>query len=270
MEKKATKSKGVSVRAPIWVAVSGGFDPIHVGHVRMFEKASKLGDKLVVILNNDNWLRAKKGFVFMPEKERAELIGAFPFVDKVVLTTHAENDTDPSVVRSLRAIKPDIFANGGDRFKDNIPEAVVCKELGIKTIFNIGQGGKVQSSSWMIKDASRPSRETKRDWGSFFNWDRGSNWNLKTVYIKPKGKLSLQYHKGRSEVWLLVEGDATATIGKSEKALKKTSLKNETLYQVRPGELHRLESTKGCVLVEVALGTFTEDDVVRLDSERHS
>jgi D-beta-D-heptose 7-phosphate kinase/D-beta-D-heptose 1-phosphate adenosyltransferase len=131
------------------VAVSGGFDPIHVGHVRMFEEAKKLGDELVVIINNDNWLKAKKGFVFMPEDQRKELIEAMRMVDRVVLTEHAEGTTDMSVCEALRAVRPDIFANGGDRFADNIPEAIVCKELGIETVFNIGHGGKVQSSSWL-------------------------------------------------------------------------------------------------------------------------
>lgn len=112
------------------VAVSGGFDPIHIGHVRMFEQARKLGDELVVILNNDNWLRAKKGYAFMPEKERKEVIQALRAVDRVVITRHGVNDPDMSVVRELCAIKPDIFANGGDRKLDNIPEVAACREIG--------------------------------------------------------------------------------------------------------------------------------------------
>lgn len=132
------------------VAVSGGFDPIHIGHVRLFKEARDLGDSLVVILNNDAWLRAKKGFAFMPEAERAEIIREFPFVDTVIITGHAENDSDRSVARALRAIRPHIFANGGDRkAAADIPEAAVCEELGIKMVFNVGQGGKVQSSSWL-------------------------------------------------------------------------------------------------------------------------
>lgn len=132
------------------VAVSGGFDPIHIGHVRMFKEAQALGDRLVVILNNDNWLITKKGFAFMPELERAEIIREFPFVDEVVITGHAPNDPDRSVCRELAAIKPAIFANGGDRKEvADIPEAAVCTEHGIEMIFNIGFGGKVQSSSWL-------------------------------------------------------------------------------------------------------------------------
>ena len=134
----------------IVVAVSGGFDPLHPGHVRMFEEAKKLGDELVVILNNDNWLRLKKGYVFMPEKERKEIILALKPVDRVVLTKHKRNTKDMSVCDTLEELKPDIFANGGDRFKNNIPEAAVCSRIGTKMVFNVGRGGKIQSSSWLL------------------------------------------------------------------------------------------------------------------------
>lgn len=147
MKKEAKKNK-----KSIVVAVSGGFDPLHVGHVRMFEAAKKLGDKLVVILNNDNWLKKKKGFVFMPEKERKELIESIGWVDKVVLTGHKPNTNDMSVCKELRKIKPDIFAQGGDRHTGNIPtcEVHLQKILGYKVVNNVGKGGKMQSSSWLL------------------------------------------------------------------------------------------------------------------------
>jgi len=132
------------------VAVSGGFDPLHVGHIELFREAKKLGDTLVVILNNDNWLKKKKTHVFMPEHERAEIIKALEMVDDVVLTDHKENPDDMSVSSILRQIKPDIFANGGDRKEHNTPEDVVCDELGIEMVFNLGN--KIQSSSWLLSD----------------------------------------------------------------------------------------------------------------------
>ncbi len=135
----------------IVVVVSGGFDPIHIGHVRLFKEAKKLGDKLAVILNNDNWLLKKKGFVFIPQSERKEIIEALESVDEVILTNHGPNPEDMSVCRELEKIKPDIFANGGDRTKDNIPERAICDAIGCKMVFNTGQGGKVQSSSWLIE-----------------------------------------------------------------------------------------------------------------------
>ena len=140
-------------KKPKVVAVSGGFDPIHIGHVRMFEEAKKLGDKLVVILNNDNWLRKKKQCIFMGQNERSAIIGALKPVDRVVLTKHKNNDSDVSVCQALKELKPDIFANGGDRKPsgDPVPEVDVCKKLGIKMVYNIGRGGKMQSSSWLLE-----------------------------------------------------------------------------------------------------------------------
>lgn len=146
-------SSKVSLRSSgerIVVAVSGGFDPTHVGHARLFLEAKKLGDKLIVILNNDNWLVKKKGYVFMPQHERKELLEHFASVDKVILTSHGKDTSDMSVCRELKKIKPDIFANGGDRKLDNIPEAEICRQIGCKMIFSLGRGGKVQSSSWLL------------------------------------------------------------------------------------------------------------------------
>jgi len=144
-------------RQEIIVAVSGGFDPLHIGHVRMIKEAKKLGDRLIVILNNDNWLRDKKGLPFMPQEERREILEAFHEVDKVVLTDHepGEYHRDRSICRTLCKIKPHVFANGGDRKPDGdpIPEEVLCEELGIKAVYNVGKGGKVQSSSWLIEKA---------------------------------------------------------------------------------------------------------------------
>ena len=140
----------------IIVVVSGGWDPIHIGHARLFREAKKLGDKLVVILNNDNWLIKKKGYFFMPQHERKELLEHFASVDKVILTSHTKNTSDMSVCVELKKIKPDIFANGGDRKLDNIPEANVCRQIGCRMVFNVVQGGKVQSSSWLLtKHAER-------------------------------------------------------------------------------------------------------------------
>ncbi|MBL8158394.1 adenylyltransferase/cytidyltransferase family protein [bacterium] len=257
------KTKTVSEK---WVAVSGGFDPIHIGHVRMMQAARKLGDRLLVILNNDHWLRDKKGFAFMPQKEKVELLKSFPFVDKVVLTDHKPGDQDRSVSRTLRKVKPHIFANGGDRGKGNTPEMDVCKDLGITMRFNVGKGGKVQSSSWMINASSREVRRSVRPWGEFYGWDSGQGWYLKTLYVNPNSRLSLQYHHHRSERWVLVQGDATAvTIEKGKE--KKTKLKVGETFIVPKRMPHRLTSKNGGTLVEVAVGNFDENDIVRLQDD---
>ena len=253
---------------PVWVAVSGGFDPLHIGHVRMFKEARKLGDKLVVIMNNDNWLRAKKGFAFMPQKERGEIIRMFPFVDKVVFTDHKKDDADMSVVRTLKKLKPAIFANGGDRKPagDPIPEVVLCKKLGIKVIYNVGKGGKVQSSSWMINAARRPASKTVRPWGEYYGWDSGKGWNLKTIYLKARMRVSLQYHHHREEWWLLVSGDAQATTGRGKDS-QTVELKRGEVFHVEKKQIHRLSSKLGGTVVEVAYGEFDENDIVRLEDD---
>jgi D-beta-D-heptose 7-phosphate kinase/D-beta-D-heptose 1-phosphate adenosyltransferase len=143
------------------VMVSGGFDPVHIGHIRMFKEAKKLGNELVVYLNNDNWLRRKKGYAFMPEHERKEIIEAFHVVDKVIISSHKENTEDMSVCMGLIKIRPHIFANGGDRDEKDAddPESSLYKErqihkkLGIKMVYNVGEGGKIRSSSELVKKA---------------------------------------------------------------------------------------------------------------------
>ena len=132
------------------IAISGGFDPIHEGHIRLIHEAKKLGDKLIVILNNDNWLFTKKGYVFMPQATRKEILLALRDVDDVIITKHKPNEEDTSVCVELAEIKPDIFANGGDRKQDNVPEVALCRSLGIEMVFNVG-GGKVNSSSELVK-----------------------------------------------------------------------------------------------------------------------
>ena len=148
MGNKSKRKK--SKKKQVIVAVSGGWDPLHIGHVRLFKEAKKLGDKLVVILNNDHWLKKKKGYIFMPQEERKEIIEAIRYVDEVILTNQPKNPKDMSVCEELKKIRPHIFANGGDRKLDNIPEVPVCEAIGCKMLFNIGEGGKIQSSSWLL------------------------------------------------------------------------------------------------------------------------
>jgi len=139
------------------VAVCGGFDPIHMGHIRHFKAAKALGDKLVVILNSDVWLKRKKGYVFMPWNERKEIIESIRYVDKVI--PYVETP-DGSVAKTLEQLKPDIFAKGGDRTSTTMPpiEVEVCKRCKIKLVYGVG-GGKVQSSSWLVdKTGKRTAR----------------------------------------------------------------------------------------------------------------
>lgn len=127
------------------VAISGGFDPLHVGHVRYIREAARHG-RVHVYLNTDEWLIRKKGFSFMPLKERAEIVGAIQGVELVIPAM----DDDDTVCKNIKMFKPDIFANGGDRGPENTPELKLCNDLRIKTIFGVG-GKKIQSSSDLVK-----------------------------------------------------------------------------------------------------------------------
>lgn len=129
----------------IKVAASGYFNPLHKGHVEYLQKARALGDYLVVIVNSDLQRAIKNSKPFMDEQERMFIVGALKCVDEVFLSI----DEDATVCRSLEAVSPDIFAKGGDRFAKEIPEARVCQQLGINMVD--GLGGKIQSSSWLLK-----------------------------------------------------------------------------------------------------------------------
>lgn len=131
------------------VAVSGGFDPLHFGHIRYFQAAQKLGTKLQVWLCSDEWLIRKKGYVFMFYEERKEILEALSCVDEVLPQINEKDDT---TFESLIKYKPDIFAKGGDRTLDNLPlsEIEVCKELGIELRTGVG-GSKIQSSSDLVR-----------------------------------------------------------------------------------------------------------------------
>ena len=150
------------------VCISGGFDPLHVGHLRMIIEASVLaqGGRLVVILNSDEWLMQKKGYVFMPFEERKEILMGIRGVSEVT----SVDDSDNTVCEALIRINPNVFANGGDRKEGNIPEAQVCNDLNIKMIYNVG-GGKVQSSSKLVYAMKTPRLPFDRYCNSGNEWE---------------------------------------------------------------------------------------------------
>ena len=129
------------------VCVSGGFDPVHIGHLRMLQEAATFG-KVIVIVNSDDWLMRKKGYIFMPFEERCEILCGFAAVNETI----AVDDTDGTVCEALRRIRPTYFANGGDRKINNTPEMELCENLGIGLLWNTG-GGKIQSSTDLVSAA---------------------------------------------------------------------------------------------------------------------
>lgn len=139
------------------VAISGGFDPVHIGHIRYIQAAARLGKELVVILNTDDFLMHKKGYVFMPFGDRKEILRSI----KCVSAVYDCIDTDDSVCKTLAIIKPDIFAKGGDRRLSNIPEVGTCQKYNIKLVFGVGGSDKPQSSSWLVERIIEKCRRDK-------------------------------------------------------------------------------------------------------------
>lgn len=145
---KITKKKKI-------VAISGYFDPMHIGHLELIKLARDLGDHLIVILNTDHQARLKKGRSFMPEAERKAIVESIQYVDEVVYSI----DDDKTQRKTLAMLKPHIFANGGDRHNDEIPESPICRELGIQIID--GLGAKIQASSELIKAQEEFDKQNK-------------------------------------------------------------------------------------------------------------
>lgn len=140
----------------IIVATSGYFDPLHHGHIELFRLAKELGDHLIVIVNNDNQTMQKKGYIFMPHEEKVKIISAIKYVDEVIISI----DEDQTQCKTLEMLKPHIFAKGGDRYIDEIPETPICKKHNIKIIDGLGL--KVQSSSELIKKAKEYQEKLKK------------------------------------------------------------------------------------------------------------
>ena len=237
------------------VVVSGGFDPLHIGHVKMFQEAAKLASRLVVIVNNDNFLMQKKGYVFMPIEERIEIIKNISVVNKVVESI----DTDLTVCLTLNLLAKEenvkIFANGGDRRNEkDIPETTVCKDNQIDMKFNIG-GGKIQSSS------SLASQKIKKPWGSYNTFEKDKDYLVKIIMVNPGEELSLQSHQHRSEYWLIISGIATVECDGKNSRLKR----NESIL-IPQGSKHRLSNNNKETLkvLEVQHGDILrESDIIR-------
>ena len=178
------------------VVVSGGFDPLHSGHIAYLKEARKLGSKLIVAVNSDDWLIRKKGRFFMPQSERAEIIKHLGFVDRVY-ANKPEDDADGScrgVLRKLLNQLPDvelIFANGGDRTKSNIPEMQINNKR-LNFAFGVGGEDKKNSSSWILKEWKYFTE--KRVWGEFSNLFEDDAVKVKELIIEPGQGISYQRH----------------------------------------------------------------------------
>ena len=249
------------------IIVSGGFDPIHSGHIAYFKSARSLGDKLVVALNSDQWLINKKGKFFMPFNERKAIIENFADVDKVI---SFEDDDLGSATNALIKVKEmypedDIsFANGGDRNKGNIPEMSV---EGIEFIFSVGGDDKKNSSSWILKKWQYYHED--RIWGSFYNLFEGEGVKVKELIVDPGKGMSFQKHFKRHEIWLVSQGSCVVNYSKdSPENRENVTLNKFDKYIVPLGEWHQITNpfNETCRIIEIQYGEeVVEDDIERID-----
>lgn len=246
------------------VVCTGGFDPVHSGHIKYLNAAKQLGDRLIVGINSDDWLTRKKGKAFMPFEERRMIVGSLKDVD----ATMSFDDTDGSAISLLEELKNSypyadlIFANGGDRNVTNIPETVV-KDVTFK--FGVGGGDKSNSSSWILEEWKTP--KTIRPWGYYrILHTVGSGVKLKELTVEPGQRLSMQRHSQRSEFWFVAEGVATVyTVQNSDLELTGTYNQHQHLWIPRD-DWHQLanETTEPLKIIEIQYGiNCIEEDIQR-------
>jgi cytidyltransferase-like protein len=246
------------------VLVTGGFDPLHSGHIAYFKAAKQLGNLLVVGINSDDWLTRKKGRSFMPACERKAIIENIYQVHKVI----EFDDTDNSAIDAIRKVKAMfprehiIFANGGDRTRNNIPEMVFDD---VEFVFGVGGTNKANSSSWILEEWKAP--RTERPWGYYRVLHEVSGMKVKELTVEPKQQLSMQRHNLRAEYWIVSEGQAIVNrIMDSGYVLPPVILQTHDEYCVPVTEWHQLTNPYDVPVkvVEIQYGeNCIEEDIER-------
>ena len=242
------------------IVVSGGFDPIHSGHIKLIKEARLLGDMLIVGINSDEWLARKKGRAFMPWQERLCVLNNLSSVDEVY-TFDDDDGTACHLLEQVRAHYPDsqiVFANGGDRTQENIPEMSVP---GVEFVFGIGGKNKANSSSWILQEWKSP--KTERQWGYYRVLHEVPGMKVKELTVNPGCSLSMQRHSKRSEHWQVSEG-----IAQVDTELEVRRLNLHDTIEIPVGTWHRLYNVtdKPCRIVEIQYG----EDCAEEDIERRS
>ena len=190
------------------VIITGGFDPLHSGHLSYIKSARELGDILVVGVNSDEWLARKKGRSFMPLVERMQLLDALKYTDKVIAFDDSDDSAKNAIIK-VRLHWPEaniIFANGGDRTEHNIPEMDIVDDK-LSFVFGVGGGNKANSSSWILQEWKAP--KTERSWGYYrVLHEIDNSVKVKELTVDPGKSLSMQRHSKRAEFWFVAEGTA--------------------------------------------------------------
>jgi len=251
------------------VFVSGGFDPLHSGHIEYFKAAKKLGDTLVVGLNSDPWLERKKGKAFMPFEERAKIIENLEVVNSVMLVPDDETGGTSKAIGVLIQTTTDkiIVANGGDRIDGDIPEQKTYGDHpNVEFVFGVGGEDKKNSSSWILSNWEKPV--TYRDWGEYKVLDRNGEWQVKELTFYEGKALSDQRHFKRSEHWHVVDGVINMFLEDKQGNKTSTLLVPGDSIDIPLGWWHKAVNidNKDAKVIEVWMGKeLTENDIERRD-----
>lgn len=244
------------------VLATGGFDPLHSGHIAYLQEARKLGTQLIVGVNSDAWLQRKKGRAFMPWSERVEIVKNLGFVDGIVEYNDDDNSSKDAIVQVRKQYpgKEILFVNGGDRTDKNIPE-MDLNDPNVKYVFGIGGFNKANSSSWILEEWRAP--KTERPWGYYrVLHEPNKNVKLKELTVEPGKYLSMQRHEGRNEFWFVSEGEATVyTLNRSTDAeLIGKFQQHENLF-ISANEWHQLcnETDQPLKIIEIQYGDRCEE-----------
>ena len=251
------------------VLVTGGFDPLHSGHIAYFKAAKELGEHLIVGLNSDEWLTRKKGRPFMPFEERAAIIKELACVDDVIGFDDGD-DTARNAIGHILATTVDnvVFANGGDRTNITTPEyATYGNYPSVEFAFGIGGANKANSSSWILDEWKAP--KTTRQWGYYRVLHEVEGCKVKELTVDPGKSLSMQRHKYRAEHWMVSEGKCVVN-SKTEHgyAMPSKQLTKHQAFDIPLGEWHQLTNPYDvpCRIVEIQYGeNCIEEDIERED-----
>jgi cytidyltransferase-like protein len=248
------------------VIATGGFDPIHSGHINYVKEAKKLGDVLIVGANSDTWLRRKKGQEFMPWDERASILSAIKDVDRVINFDDSDGSAKDAI-RKVRSIYPNdkiVFANGGDRTDKNIPEMDLA-DNNIEFAFGVGGFNKANSSSWILQEWKAP--KTLRQWGYYRVLHEVAGMKVKELTVEPGKSLSMQRHQLRAEYWMVSEGECVVnSMMPNGYALPSKHLTKHQEFKIPVTEWHQLTNPfkVPCKIVEIQYGEqCVEEDIER-------
>lgn len=246
------------------VLCTGGFDPLHSGHISYLNAAKKLGDVLVVGINSDEWLSRKKGRAFMPLKERFSVVSALGVVDEVIVYNDDDNSSCDAI-KLTRLRYPNaciVFANGGDRTENNIPE-METTDTNVEFVFGVGGADKKNSSSWLLEEWKSPKTYRPRGWYRVL--EDKTTYKIKELVILPGYSLSMQRHFKRNEHWYVLKGQCKlVTKYKTHESVD--FLTTNSSFTVGKTVWHQAvnEYKEPCHILEVQYGEIcVEEDIER-------